>query len=130
MLGVSIELRDARMFAIIGFLARGGSAGHLFLYPAPRPTVGGAPTRPALVDVLINVGSWSVNNAVLTLSPGASGLIEISGDAAWGRLVNGAGDVALDFDVTDDTGAGEAKLPSVTLRAGGRLDALSFSLVG
>lgn len=128
MLSVSTELRDARMLAVVEFLAQGGSAAWLSLYRSPRPGFGLAPPTPALVNVLVNAGFWSVSEGVLRLSPGASGLIEISGEAAWGRLVNGAGTIAFDFDVSDETGDGDAKLPATMLRAGGRLNALSFSL--
>jgi len=46
-------------------------------------------------------------------------MITATGQASWARIVNGEGDLAWDCDVSDLNGAGELRLPSTTLYAGG-----------
>lgn len=116
----SPALRNARAQAIIDAIGTGG-AGSMNFYTAPRPSAGAAiTTQTLLATVACSVPAGTVNNGVLTFAPIADDILaDATGDAAWVRVLNGAGAWVIDMDATNALGAGPVKMPSTLIYQGG-----------
>jgi len=125
---ISVELANARLQAVVDFLAIGEGVATMYLFGGARPLPGGAPAAPAVAAIPLFEPAGTVAGGLLaiTLPPGV--LVTASGQVTWLRLVNGAGTWAWDCNVTDDTGLGPAKMPSTMLYAGGFLSPLLIVL--
>lgn len=120
MISVSNALANARLEAVVTFLALGNSAARVDLYGTVRPANGADPGGAPLVSIALLEPVGTVTTGVLTITPPESAMISVTGVAVWARLVNGSGAPAWDCDVSEEGGPGEVWLDSVQLFAGGR----------
>lgn len=118
---ISTAHNEARLEGTKTFLDTGAGVGRIRVYDGTRPANGAAiTTQVLLVEIPLDDPCGTVAAGVLTLAANTLPLIGNSGDATWGRVVNGNGDFAGDCDVSDTLGSGDIKLESTTLLAGGR----------
>lgn len=117
-MNISVELANARLQAVIDFLALGAAPATVTLYDGVQPALGGTATNVlAVVELTEPLGT--VSNAVLTFTPSPEVMVQNSGTVTWARWQNGNGTLAFDCAVTDLGGAGPIKVPSTQLYAGG-----------
>jgi hypothetical protein len=116
---ISTALNEARLAAVIGFLASGTDNARAEIYDGMRPSFGGIPAGKCLVSIILVEPIGTVENGLLNITPTPEVMISNTGQATWARIVNGDGALAWDCDVSDLTGTGELRLPSTTLYAGG-----------
>lgn len=119
MLEITTALNDARLQAVVDFLAQGTENATVTLYSGDRPAVGETPTGTALVAIPLVEPSGTVSGGVLTLTSPPEEMVTTSGVATWARVANGNGIVAFDCDVSDEAGSGEITMQTTTLYAGG-----------
>lgn len=109
---------------LVSFLDTGSAKARIRYYGTARPAGGAAPGGPALLEVALAKPSGSMSGGYLRLVQDNPGdLIALDGEALWARIVNGDGDVALDGDVSDESGDGFFRVggtEGTELRAGGR----------
>lgn len=120
MISVSVALANARMEAVVTFLALGADAARADIYGTARPANGADPGGVPLVSIPLLEPVGAVASGILTIDPPESAMISVTGVAAWARFVNGSGAQAWDCDVSEEGGPGEVWLDSVQLFAGGR----------
>lgn len=120
MISVSVALANARLEAVVTFLALGADAAWAEIYGTARPANGADPGGAPLVSIPLLEPVGTVAGAVLTITPPESAMISVTGTAVWARFVNGDGAPAWDCDVSEEGGSGEVWLDSVQLFAGGR----------
>ena len=120
MISVSVSLANARLEAVVTFLALGNSASRADIYGTARPANGADPGGAPLVTIALLEPVGTVASSVLTITPPESAMISVTGVAVWARFVNGSGAQAWDCDVSEEGGPGEVWLDSVQLFAGGR----------
>ena len=120
MISVSVALANARLEAVVTFLALGNSAARVNIYGTTRPASGADPGSAPLVSIPLLEPVGTVTSGVLTITPPESAMISVTGAALWARFVNGNGAPAWDCDVSEEGGPGEVWLDSVALFAGGR----------
>ena len=119
MIAISTALNDYRLQGVMAFLAQGSEGARAEVYDGARPVLGGAQLGQLLVAIALAEPLGTIQDGLLTLTPTDEVMITATGQATWARLVNGAGALAWDCDVSDLTGTGELRLPSTTLYAGG-----------
>jgi hypothetical protein len=119
-ISVSVALANARMEAVVTFLALGADAARADIYGTARPANGADPGGVPLVSIPLLEPVGAVASGVLTITPPESAMISVTGVAVWARFVNGSGAQAWDCDVSEEGGPGEVWLDSVQLFAGGR----------
>ena len=123
---ISEQHNEDRLAGTLAQLTRGAGVPRLRFYAAPRPaTTADAPFGPILADVELLDPPGVVAANKLTFLPPPDGLVQNNGTAAWARFVNGEGNASLDVDVSDPAGAGEVKLQTVALIAGGSVRVVS-----
>ena len=120
MISVSVALANARLEAVVTFLALGNGAARVDIYGTARPANGADPGGASLVTITLLEPVGTVAGGILTITPPESAMISVTGTAVWARLVNGNGAPAWDCDVSEEGGLGEVWLDSVQLFAGGR----------
>ena len=120
MISVSVALANARLEAVVTFLALGTGAARVDIYGTLRPANGADSGGAPLVSIPLLEPVGTVAGGVLTITPPESAMISITGVAVWARFVNGNGAPAWDCDVSEEGGPGEVWLDSVQLFAGGR----------
>ena len=120
MISVSVALANARLDAVVAFLAIGNGAARVDLYGTVRPANGADPGGAPLVSIALLEPVGTVTSGVLTITPPESAMISVTGTAVWARFVNGNDAPAWDCDVSEEGGPGEVWLDSVQLFAGGR----------
>ena len=118
-LEISSAHNDYRLGGTLAHLNLGSGAARVRLYPAPRPALGAAPAGAMLTEIGLTNPAGTVSGGALTLTPAADGMNVAGGVAAWGRVVNGNGDLSFDCTVTDLAGTGEIKMATTTLVLGG-----------
>ena len=121
MLAISPAHNEARLGGTLAFLDAGAGSAKLRIYKGTRPTDPQTAANPAdlLVEIVLSKPAGSVSGGALALTQAEDGLITATGTASWARAINGAGVVAFDADCSDSAGAGDVKLPSTSLLAGG-----------
>lgn len=121
MLVISSAHNEARLGGTLAFLDAGASAAKIRVYKGARPADPQTAATPLnlLVEISLTKPAGAVASGALALTQAEDGLITTTGEASWARVVNGAGSVAFDADCSDAAGAGEIKLPSLNLLAGG-----------
>ena len=119
MIQISNALGDYRLNAVVNFLAIGTQNASVRIYGGARPALGAAPSGDLLATIVLVESIGEVEDGLLSITPTGEALIEAGGVATWARIVNGDGALAWDCDVSDLDGAGELRLPSTTLYAGG-----------
>lgn len=119
MITISPALNEYRLQGVTAFLALGSEGARAEVYDGVRPGLGENPVGKRLVTIVLADPIGTNAAGLLTLTPTAEVMITATGQATWARIVNGAGSVAWDCDVSDMNGAGELRLPSTTLYAGG-----------
>ena len=119
MIQISSALGDYRLNAVVNFLAIGTQNASVRIYGGARPALGAAPSGDLLATIVLVEPIGEVEDGLLSITPTGEALIETGGVATWARIVNGDGVLAWDCDVSDLNGAGELRLPSTTLYAGG-----------
>lgn len=117
---ITVEHNEARLAGTLAFLDAGSNPARLRIYGGTRPaTPATAPTSAMLVEIKLTKPAGTIAGGLLTLTQQEDGLITATGVATWARLVNGAGDTALDMDCSDGAGTGDCRLASAELFAGG-----------
>jgi hypothetical protein len=120
-MGFATALRTTRAQDIVDAFAVGSGTAVFQFYTGPRPSTGAAVTTQTLL------GTCPLSNPVGTVSDGVLNfsaiaddpLADASGDAVWVRGLDRAGGFVADLDVTDLSGPGPIKMPSITVTAGG-----------
>ena len=128
MIEISTDLNDYRLQSVVAFLMLGNEPAKAHLYTGARPFFGESPLGPRLASIELAEPLGVVEGGILTVAATSEALIAITGEATWARIVNGAGVLAWDCDVSDVEGDGELKLPNTTLYAGGYTRILSGQL--
>lgn len=119
MIEISNALNGYRLQGVITFLALGTEQARAHLYAGPRPSFGATPQGPLLASIVLAEPLGTVVDGVLEVAATNEALILTTGEATWARIVNGQGALAWDCDASDLEGAGELRLPTTTLYAGG-----------
>lgn len=119
MIEITTALNDARLQAVVDFLAQGTTNATITLYSGDRPAIGAAPSGTSLVVIPLVEPAGTVSGGVLTLTSPPEEMVTTSGVATWARVANGKGIVAFDCDVSDEAGSGEITMQTTTLYAGG-----------
>lgn len=128
---LSQALATARLDAVLAFLATGAGRARVRIFAGSRPpSADAAPGAGAdiLVELELDDPPGVVASGALTLDPLADGLIMATGQAAWARVLNGAGAAAFDCDVSDTAGSAPLKLDTTQLYAGGAVRLVSAVL--
>lgn len=101
----SPALLAARLAGVLAWL---GDGGHVLIGTGTRPADGAAYTG-WLADVPLASPSGEIFAGwiVLAMADAEGALAIASGLATWGRLTNGAGEWAMDFDVSGVSGTGD-----------------------
>ena len=128
MIQISAALAEQRLHAVANFLGAGSAHAKVHIYSGERPALG-VESGERLVSLTLARPVGVVEAGRLRLTPTLDALVEVSGEARWARVVNGDGVLALDCDVSDMSGAGNLRLPSTLLYAGGVTRILS-GLIG
>lgn len=115
---ISVELANARLQAVIDFLAAGAAPATVKFYDGTQPVFGGTATN-LLATVELTEPLGTVSNGTLTIAPSPEAMVQNSGVVTWARWENGNGVLAFDCAVTDLAGAGPLKVASTQLYAGG-----------
>jgi len=119
----------ARLTGTLAYLDTGADAASIHIYGGTRPaTPLDAPASAALVQIALTQPCGTITAGVLTLTQAADGLITTTGTATWARILNGAGEAALDCDAGVGAGAWELQLPQAQLFAGGDCKITSAAL--
>ena len=119
MLEITTALSDARLQAVVDFLAQGTENATIKIYAGTRPAIGGAPSGDLLVSIPLVEPVGAVSGGVLTITSPPEEMVTTSGAATWARVANGDDVVAFDCDVSDEAGSGEITMQTTTLYAGG-----------
>ena len=106
---ISVDLANARLQAVVDFMAMGAGSASAELYENDL----------LLVAVSLVEPFGTVNDGVLLIAVTPESLIGATGNANRCVFRNGAGVVAWVSTVPDQAGNGEVKLESTTLYAGG-----------
>lgn len=129
-LSIAAGLNEARLTATRDYLDAGAGGARLRLYTGPRPAPGAAiTTEVMLTEIDLTEPCGTVAGGVLTLTAALPGDVLNSGTAAWGRVVDGSGNYAIDGDASNMAGLGHFRLDNVVLTAGGVVALLSAALV-
>lgn len=120
----------ARLAGTLAFLDTGATnPARLRLYGGARPASPlDATSEALLVEIALTKPAGVMTGGALSLTQADNGLILASGIATWARLVNGEDVTALDMDCSDTNGAGDVKLATTTLYAGGQAQLVSAIL--
>lgn len=118
-LAISLAHHIARLNATLAFMGAGEARARLLIYAGARPALGDAPIGSLLVEMVLMDPPGEVVADTLILTPTEEAMVMVSGVATWARIVNGAGALVLDGDVSDPAGEGEVMLPTTQLYAGG-----------
>lgn len=118
-LNISPQHLDARQAGSLAHLDTGTGHARVRIFDGVQPALGGPETQ-LLVEIALTKPAGTVTAGVLSLTASTFGLIAVTGQAAWARVVNGNGDIAFDCDVTDTKGNGVIQLESTQLYAGGK----------
>lgn len=121
---ISTEHNEARLTGTRDFLDLGSNPAKLRLYNGTRPANGG-PVTTLLAEIKLDKPCGTVADGMLTLTSADTPLCLATGEATWGRIVNGNGTFAQDGNVsTVEAGTGEIQLDDVNLLAGGRVQVI------
>jgi hypothetical protein len=115
---ISQGLNEARLAAVIDYLALGTTNAKVTFYDGTQPAFGGTATT-ALAEILLVEPVGTVSGNALTLTPTDEYMVTQTGVVTWARVVNGNGDLAFDCAVTNMAGAGPIKVSDTQLYAGG-----------
>lgn len=120
-LSISLAHHIARLDATLAFMGAGEARARLLIYAGARPALGDAPIGSLLVEMVLMdpPGDVVADTLILTPTDEAMVMVMVSGVATWARIINGAGALVLDCDVSDPEGEGEVTLPTTQLYAGG-----------
>lgn len=106
----------------------------LEIYDSVKPAPGDAPGGYPLVVIVLDKPSGEMvgNKWELVMRDAAGNMALVTGNAVWGRLINGNGEWAGDGDVSDEAGGGAFRLrgTGTTISAGGYIALASGGLGG
>ena len=98
MISISPEHNQARLQGTKTFIETGTGVATLYLYSTARVADNVAAGDPqATIELANPCGEITANG--LELTPSGDGLVNTTGDALWGRIVNRAGVLVLSADV-------------------------------
>ncbi len=126
---ISLQHREYRLEGTLQHLTLGPNPPKLRIYPLPRPAPGDPPTTPMLVEIELDDPPGAVSAGALPLTATGTSLVVNSGDAGWGRFVNGNDEWSIDARVSDTAGDAPVRLSDTTLFAGGQV-ALILAVLG
>lgn len=113
-----------RLTGTLNNLQRGPNPAKIKFYSAPRPVGGGAVTT-LIATVTLDDPAGEVTGDYLVLSDPADALVSVNGEPTWARIEDGNGAASMDVDVSGLAGAGQIKLETTTLFAGGAIRIVS-----
>lgn len=130
-LDISVLLRNAMLQVLADSIDAGAPVpGRFLIYDGARPEPGAPVTGQVLLaECPCSLPCGSVANGALTFAQIAEeDLAPASGTAAWGRLVDGAGNWIADWDVGDLESEAFLKLNNTQVYQGGIVRITSGSL--
>lgn len=117
---ITVSHNEARLAGTLAFLDAGSANAVLQLYGDARPSnIGDAPVGNLIAEIELTKPAGTISSNKLTLTAAEIGLVLVTGEVTWARIVNGDGVIALDADCSDMAGAGDVKLVATQLYAGG-----------
>ncbi|MGZ4954142.1 MAG: hypothetical protein ACXV8Q_03430 [Methylobacter sp.] len=128
---LATALRSSRATQIKNALDADTNPGFIEFYTAPQPTTGGAAitTQTKIATCTLSKPSGTVSNGVLTFAAIANDLAaDASGDIAWARFKDGAGNWVLDGDCGASGSGAMVIFNTVTAIMGGLVEVLSGSI--
>ncbi len=125
---VSERHNALRLAATFADLSTGLGRASVLVYSGAKPAVGGVPVGGLLATIVLDAVPGAMVAGVLQLAITDVPAVVASGAAVWCRMLNGAGDLVGDGDVTDMAGAGVLRLATTTLIEGYTLDIVSAAL--
>lgn len=128
MISISTALNEARLGGVLSYLNTGSGRARIRIYGNTRPANGASAGADPLVELALDDPAGEVTGGALVLTAADDALIATSGSGAWARVVNGNGDFAFDADVSGAAGAGDVRLSTITLYAGGLVRLVSAAL--
>jgi hypothetical protein len=129
MIQESTAFREAALAGRLAFLDTGADPATLHVFGGERPaSVNTSPATSPLCVITLTDPAGVVAGGALSLTQAEDGLITSSGEAAWCRVFNGAGQACFDMDAGVGGSGAEAIFNTGTLYAGGGLRLLSCTL--
>lgn len=121
MIEISVELNEARLIATAARLDAAATPARIEFYAAPRVALTAAPAAAALVVVPLAqpCGGVGSNMLVLDVTPPPEGQVTVSGDIAWGRIVDGDGVAHLHGDAGLTGSGADIEVDNLTVYEGG-----------
>lgn len=124
MIALKPALKEARLQLVADALA----GGKLFLYPAPQPVPGAAPSGAHLAEILLPDPAATVSGGTLTFAAVSDVQAVGDGEVAWGRFVDADGDFVMD-GTAGLTGSGaDILLGDTQLLSGGFVRVISGTI--
>ncbi|QPF74187.1 hypothetical protein G8A07_15535 [Roseateles sp. DAIF2] len=133
MILISVGHNEARLQGSLNYLMQGASPARIRIYdgsgsPARPAAITDAPTGMLLATIVLKGPPGEVVGNKLVLALPDDALVMANGTARWARVINGNGATVMDLDVSDAAGAGELKMTTTSLLAGGATRLLSGEL--
>lgn len=120
-IGMSPELRNARLNQISAAIDAGSGAGTLKFYTVPKPATGGAITSQTLLATLTfsDPSAPAADNGTLTFAAiTGDSSADATGTAAWARIQDSDGNFVMDLEVGAAGSGKDIELISVNIIAG------------
>jgi hypothetical protein len=129
MIEETVACREAALTGRLSFLNTGTGTAAVQIYGGTRPgSVNSAPGSSPLVTIPLDNPAGAVSSGSLVLDPFAPGLIAVTGEATWARVINRNGATAFDLDAGAVGSAAEVQLSQTQLYAGGSVAIVSATL--
>lgn len=117
----AVAARIPALQASLSLLDAAPGPASILLYAAPRPDPGETPAGALLANLPLATpaaGEIDTEAAQIVLAVPIEAQITANGDAAWARVIDGAGAWWSDASVSEVGGGGEIQLDDTTLYAG------------
>lgn len=127
MLRLTSDHKAARNAATLAWLDAGEGNAYLELYapPGPPSSPEGATPVQAMARVDLQKPAGVLVGAAISLQAQGDGMVVMTGEVGWARLITAAGLVAADGAVSDAEGSAPFKLSSLQVYRGGVVRLLS-----
>jgi len=119
----SVAVKNARAQAVASAIDAGTGSGSLAIYTGSSPADVGAITDQVLLVTLTlpEPCAASIASGILTLNSIPEQMVQATGQAAWGRLLDGDGNPLADMAVGVTGSGADIELPTVDLIQGSYL---------
>lgn len=123
MIGLALDVRNARLNEIRDAIDAGGAPGYLCLYSGERPSTGGEATQLLAELTLSHPCANDAERGMLILSEmEVEKNARATGKATWGRIHTCAGTFVLDCSVGDSKSSADIRLKSVNVSEGMKVE--------